>query len=217
MRPRLRETARMIVRVITLLAFASAAWADDQVAVVVPEELKAAYDLQMADADVVPKTVQDAFVAAEDRYFYSGKFASSTITQVLAKRFLRPGLGMVSHKTSEILTTLAIEQILEGDEILAWYLQTIYLGRGCYGVEAAAQAYFNRSPEALTLAQAAMLAALPKAPTKFDPSRHPDKALRRRDFVLAEMVKAGFVTQDAAAVAASSALGAIEPPVMCDG
>lgn len=211
----LLQIARVTGWAIALLVCASVATADDGSPFIAPEKVRAFYEMQMADADFVPKAVQDAFVAAEDRYFYSGRYVSSTITQELAKRFIPPGRGMQSYKLSELATTIAIEQALERTEILAWYLHGIYLGRGCYGVEAASQAYFGREPEALTLAEAAMLAALPKAPTLFDPSRDPVRARDRRDLVLAEMVKAGFVTEAEADTAAVTPVDAIVPPAKC--
>jgi membrane peptidoglycan carboxypeptidase len=213
----LPETVRRAVCATILLAFGSVALAQDQAAEIRPEVIRSLYETQMADAEVIPKTVQDAFVAANDRYFYSGEFATSTITRDLAKRLIPPGLGIFSHRAREISTTLLIEQTLDRNEILGWYLHRIYLGRGCYGIRAASMAQFGKVPEALTLAQAAVLAALAVSPAAFDPIRQPDRALERRNFVLAEMVKAGLATDQAAETAMASPLDAIDPPGKCNG
>jgi penicillin-binding protein 1A len=91
----------------------------------------------------------------------------------------------------------------------------VYLGRGCYGVEPASRAYFGTTPENLRLEQMALLAALPKAPTMYDPERRTEKALERRNLLLAEMAKAGFITAAIAQLAAKQPLGVVEPAARC--
>ena len=209
------DSARLSLFGIALLACASISLAEDRAGVLAPAEITAIYEEQTAGANVIPKVVQEAFVAAEDRNFYAVENGTSTITQQLAKRFIPPERGMLSRKISEVSTTLAIEQALERKEILAWYLHGIYLGRGCYGVEAASLAYFGKRPDQLGLKDMALLAALPKAPAALDPARNPERALMRRNFVLSEMAKAGFVTDAAGKSAATEPLGVIEPPQRC--
>lgn len=216
MRKGLRAAFCSPALVLTLCVFAAVAWSDDRAGGMTSEDIRAIFERQTTGTVVLPKALQDAFVAAEDRDFYTAQGQLSTISQHLAKRFIRPTRGMAAYKLSELSTTLAIENTLTRPEILAWYLQGIYLGRGCYGVDAAAPAYFGRAPAALALAESAMLAALASAPTSFDPSRRPEKAFERRNLVLAEMVKAGFVTEAAGATAARTPLDPIEPPGRCD-
>jgi membrane carboxypeptidase/penicillin-binding protein len=215
MRRRLAESISTILWAQTLVA--SVAFSDDLPDFLGADQIRDLYATELTGAEVVPTLVQEAFVAAEDRNFFKEEWPISTVTQQLARRFTAPEGGMVSRKLSELATVQTIEATLERPEILAWYLQGIYLGRGCYGVKAAANAYFGKVPEALTLAEAAMLAALPTAPTVFDPSRNPEKALGRRNFVLSEMAKAGFVEDAAAQAAAGDTLGVVEPSQRCDG
>ena len=85
--------------------------------------------------------------------------------------------------------------MLTKQQILELYLNQIFLGRNAYGVQAAARAYFNKDVGQLSLAECAFLAILPKAPTNYDPVRHHDRALQRRNFVLGEMLRNGFITQ----------------------
>ena len=209
------DTVFLTVWVMIQLACASVVWSEERAEFPKPEEVRATYEAQMADVEVIPKTVQDAFVAAEDRNFFGPDSGTSNITRQLTQRFISPGRGVLAYKVSELSITLTLETALEREEILAWYLHGIYLGRGCYGVAAASQAYFGRKPEALTLAQVAMLAALPVSPTMFDPARRPENAFERRNLVLAEMVKAGFVTEAAATTAAATPVEAIVPPGKC--
>lgn len=216
MRSRLLDSARISLIGFALLAWASISRAEDRAGVLAPAEITAIYEEQTADADVIPKAVQEAFVAAEDRNFYAVENGTSTITQQLAKRFISPERGMLSRKMSEVSMTMAIEQALKRKEILAWYLDGIYLGRGCYGVAAASLVYFGRRPDQLGLADMALLAALPKAPAALDPARDPEKALVRRNFVLSEMAVAGILTDATAKSAAIEPIGVIEPPQRCE-
>src|SRR5207302_78543 len=104
-----------------------------------------------------------------------------------------------------------IETTFPKDQILEMYLNQIYLGNGYYGVEAAARGYFGRSAKDLTAVQAALLAALPKAPANYDPRRFPDAALKRRNLVLREMVKAGLIDAQEEAAARKTKLR-LRPP-----
>ena len=162
-------------------------------------------------------TLRQAFLAIEDSRFYdhpgvsypdilrafvknlrAGGFVQggSTITQQLAKVLFLTPERKLKRKIREALLALEIEQRFTKDEILEFYLNQIYLGNGAYGVQAAAQIYFGKSVAQLTLAESATLAALPKAPTRFNPRTSPEKALGRRNLVLQKMRESGFISAE---------------------
>jgi len=161
----------------------------------------------------IPEDVQNAFLAIEDRKFRShhgidfirtaraifltvtGKRreGGSTITQQLAKNaFLSPE-QTVSRKLKEAILAIEIERKYTKDEILENYLNTIYFGQGAYGIKNAAIKYFNREPKNLTIAQAAILASLPKSPTKYSKLKY---ALERQKIVLHQMREYGFINDE---------------------
>jgi penicillin-binding protein 1A len=167
----------------------------------------------------IPPMVKQAFISAEDQNFYThhgvdpvaiiraattdllqygqGRrpVGASTITQQVAKNMLLGNEVSLSRKAREALLALRIEQSMSKEHILELYLNEIYLGLQAYGVAAAAQAYFNKSLDELTLPEAAFLAALPKAPNNYNPFRHPEAARARRDFVIDRMRDDGAVTE----------------------
>ncbi|MEZ4845753.1 MAG: transglycosylase domain-containing protein [Bdellovibrionota bacterium] len=164
----------------------------------------------------IPNITKKAFLSAEDWSFYKhvgvdvpgilraiiknafrGRFAqgASTITQQLSRvLFLTPD-KTIARKLKEILLTFRIENRFTKDEILALYLNQIYLGEGTYGIEAAAQKYFGKSVSRLTVAENAMLASLPKAPTIYSPFKYPKKALDRRNANLTLMFERDVITE----------------------
>lgn len=170
--------------------------------------------------EAIPQHVIDAFVAAEDQNFYEhpgvdwqgvaramvaniGHIVegrrlegASTITQQVAKNFLLTNDVSISRKIREALLALRIEQAFSKEEILELYLNQIYLGRGTYGVASAALAYFNRPLVELTLAQAAYLAALPRAPNNYNPVTQTEAAIARRGYVLGRMLEDGYIAQE---------------------
>ena len=188
--------------------------------------------VQLAFAEYPPLLVR-AFLAAEDKTFfehhgvdfpglagavidYARKFGTgqrarggSTITQQVAKNLLIGNEYSPTRKIREALLAYKIEQTLSKQQIIELYLNQIFLGRNAYGVEAAAHAYFDKELDELTLGQMAYLAILPKGPANYDPFRSTDRALERRNYVLREMVKNGFVTQAQASAAAAEPIGAI--------
>jgi penicillin-binding protein 1A len=119
----------------------------------------------------------------------------STITQQLAKSFFLNPERSISRKIKEAIISYRIENNLSKDEILYLYLNQIYLGNGAYGVQAAAETYFGKDAEKLTLAEAAMLAGLPKAPSRYSPYNFPEIAKRRQEYVLTRMLEEGFITR----------------------
>ncbi|MFN4090648.1 MAG: transglycosylase domain-containing protein, partial [Alphaproteobacteria bacterium] len=163
--------------------------------------------------DVIPQNVVNAFLAAEDKNFYahpgidatsvvraavtnlvqmaSGRrpVGGSTITQQVAKNFLLTNEVSIDRKIKEALLAFRIEQALTKNRILELYLNEIYLGYGSYGVAAAALNYFNKSLDDLTLAEAAFLAALPKAPNNYNPVTRTQAAKDRRDWVIDRMLE----------------------------
>lgn len=117
----------------------------------------------------------------------------STITMQVAKNFFLTSERSFSRKTNEILLALQIERELSKDEILELYVNKIYLGHRAYGIEAAAQVYYGKSINELSLAQLAMIAGLPKAPSRFNPLTNPERAKERRDWILGRMHMLGRI------------------------
>ena len=168
----------------------------------------------------IPKLVLNAFISAEDKNFYehpgldmSGIFragmvyaqnvgkgrrpqGASTITQQVAKNFLLTNEVSFDRKIKEALLALRIERTYSKDKILELYLNEIYLGFSAYGVAAASLLYFDKSVNELTMAEAAYLAALPKAPSDLHPFRNRDRAVERRNYVIERMVENGYVTAE---------------------
>ena len=163
----------------------------------------------------LPHYLPKAVLATEDRRFYhhigvdlvglaraavanwrEGKVVQggSTITQQLAKNlFLNPERRM-KRKIQEVMLALWLEQRFTKDQILSLYLNRVYLGAGTYGVEAAAQRYFGKSARDVTLGEAALLAGLLKAPSRYAPTRNAARAQARAETVLLKMVEAGYIT-----------------------
>lgn len=132
-----------------------------------------------------------AFAAAEDRAFFDRAPGFSPITGRVAQILNLPGRGL-SRLPSQALVASALSR----EEILTFYANRVFLGLGCYGLRAAARAYFGSETKDLALDQTAYLAGLPRAPALFHPERAEDRARARRDFVLAEMEKAGVISSD---------------------
>lgn len=136
---------------------------------------------------------------------------ASTITQQLAKVLFLTAEKTVGRKLREALLALEIERRYTKEEILGFYLNQIYLGNGAYGVEAAARVYFGQSVAQLSLDQCALLATLPKAPSRYDPFSHPERAKARRDLVLARVLELGWAEPEAVAAARAQPLPVAAP------
>ncbi|UVE18258.1 penicillin-binding protein 1A [Pseudomonas sp. LS44] len=119
----------------------------------------------------------------------------STITMQVAKNYFLTSERSFSRKISEILLALQIERELSKDEILELYVNKIYLGNRAYGIEAAAQVYYGKSIRDVSLAQMAMIAGLPKAPSRFNPLVNPTRSKERRDWILGRMYKLGKIDE----------------------
>lgn len=178
-----------------------------------------------------PRHVVLAFLAAEDAKFYEHKgldFAGivrammknieaggivqggSTITQQVVKTLLLSPERTWVRKIKEAILAYRIDRSMTKDEILYLYLNQIYLGSGAYGVEAAARTYFGIGAHELSLAQAALLAGLPKAPSRYSPFHNLDKAVERQHYVLDRMVEVGFLSQEEAMRVRQEPLGLVE-------
>ncbi|MET1081202.1 MAG: penicillin-binding protein 1A [Pseudomonas sp.] len=138
-----------------------------------------------------------SLMRAATQLLKSGQIQSggSTITMQVAKNFFLSSERSFSRKISEILLALQIERELSKDEILELYVNKIYLGNRAYGIEAASQVYYGKSIRELSLAQLAMIAGLPKAPSRFNPLINPTRAQERRDWILGRMHKLGRIDQ----------------------
>jgi penicillin-binding protein 1A len=189
----------------------------------------------------IPSIVQQAFISAEDQSFWhhhgvdplaivraatfdlthmgQGRrpIGASTITQQVAKTMLLDGEVSIARKAREAILAMRIEDTLPKARILELYLNEIYLGLSAYGVAAAGQTYFNKSLDELNVAEAAFLAALPKAPNNYNPFKYPEAARTRRDWVIDRMAEDHAITTEQAAAAKASPIAPSEfrrpPPV----
>ncbi len=180
-------------------------------------ELRGSENRIIVSLDEIPLHTRQAFIAAEDLRFYdhrgidvyrilgalrsnlkSGSLAegASTITQQLAKLTHLSAEKTIRRKLEEINLAFQIEKVYNKDEILAMYLNTVYFGRGAYGIQAAAQAYFGVDAEELTLNQSASLAAIIKAPSIYAPHISPSNNRSRRQYILSVMAENGFISQE---------------------
>ena len=182
------------------------------------EALHGTEDREWADLDEIPKMLKLAFISVEDNSFYthngvnwkrtigatmnyivpfrSGYGGGSTITQQLIKNLTGESETSVKRKVQEILRALELEKKYEKEDILEMYLNTIYFGQGAYGVKVAAEKYFNKDLDELTLGECAALAGIVKNPYGYDLKRFPEKNRVRRTIVLGEMLKYGNITQE---------------------
>ncbi len=167
--------------------------------------------------DRIPAHLRKALIATEDRQFYrhigidikgiarallrdimAGEFVegASTITQQLAKTLFLTPEKTITRKLKEALLALQLERRYTKDEILTLYLNQVYLGSGAYGVKAAARIFFAKPINELNLAECALIAAMPKAPSLYSPRVNPDLAITRRNIVLRQMLSVGTITRD---------------------
>ena len=151
-----------------------------------------------------------SLVRAATQLVKSGHIQSggSTITMQVAKNFFLTSERSFSRKATEILLALQIERQLTKDEILELYVNKIYLGNRAYGIEAASQVYYGKSIRDASLAQMAMIAGLPKAPSRFNPLANPARSKERRDWILGRMYKLGKIDQSAYESAVAEPLNA---------
>lgn len=176
-----------------------------------------AFTFSKVELDSIPKNLINAIIATEDKNFYkhngydvSGLIRStfanvlaghvvqgaSTITQQLARILFLSNEKTFTRKIKELIVAVRIEKTIPKDKILEMYLNNVYLGSGAYGVEGAAEIYFNKHLKDLTLAESAMIAGLPQAPSVYSPFNDKEKAIKRRDQVLKRMYRMRFITKD---------------------
>ena len=181
----------------------------------------------------IPDPLKQAIVATEDRKFYehtgvdlkavlraiitdirAGEFVqgASTITQQLARTlFLTPQKSII-RKLKEAFLAFQIERRYTKNEILELYLNQVYFGSGAYGVEAAARRFFGKPVGELNLAECALVAGMPKSPSRYSPLVNESRALKRRELVLNQMARNGLITQEESEAAKSSPLNLAEGP-----
>ena len=172
--------------------------------------------------ETIPEFVKQAFIAAEDQNYYEhpgvdflgiaramttnvknlgqGRrlVGASTITQQVAKNMLLTNEVSYERKAKEAILALRINRALSKDQVLELYLNEIYLGHRAYGVAAAALYYFDKPLDQLTIAEAAYLGALPKAPNNYNPFRNPERAVTRRNYVIGRMLEDQYITPEQA-------------------
>jgi len=177
-------------------------------------EIRAEQHRVVVPLSEIPKFVQQAFIATEDGRFYShpgidplaimraifanakgDREGASTITQQLVKNSTVVGKRTLWRKFNEAVTAVRLDRRYSKDRILASYLNSIYLGHGAYGVEAAAQTYFGHGIEEVTLPEAALLAGITAAPQLFSPRTNKKGALERRNIALDRMYEHGYISQ----------------------
>jgi penicillin-binding protein 1A len=172
---------------------------------------------RLIDIKEVPQHMINAFIAIEDSRFYQHKGVdlrgiaraaivgiknkqlsqgASTITMQLARNFFLTPERTLDRKIREIYLAIKIEKELSKNEILELYLNKIFLGKRAYGIGSAAEIYYGKKLNELTLAQTAMIAGLPKAPSKYNPINRPKRAKLRRDYILQRMFEQQFITQE---------------------
>lgn len=176
----------------------------------------------------IPSSLIESFIAAEDKNFYNHPGVdllgiiraaflnisnylhhrrmegASTITQQVVKNFLLTNEVSLERKIKEAILSYMISRVFTKNQILELYLNQTFFGRGAYGVATAAQNYFNKSVEELTIAESAFIAALPKAPSELNPEKNYARVKGRRDYVITRMFEDGYITRDAAKEAIDS-------------
>lgn len=180
-------------------------------------QLKQSKRYKWCDSDSIPAHLKNAFVAIEDHRFYShdgvdflrtayaavnyvlkfkDRFGGSTITQQLVKNITSDNGYNAGRKLREVMRALEIEKRYSKEEILELYLNIVPMPCNCIGVASASEYFFGKSPADLTVAEAASLAASACSPSKYDPSRHPENNVGRRNLVLSQMLRYGFISQE---------------------
>ena len=166
--------------------------------------------------DEIPTDLTHAFLAAEDASFFQhsgisikglgravtevvtdddSQTGGSTITMQVAKNYFLSPERTLNRKLTELFVARKMEDELSKNEILTLYVNKIYLGEGAYGIRAAAKKYYSKSLDNLTIAEMAMLAGLPKAPSKYNPVANPSRALTRRNWIIGRMYELGYITK----------------------
>lgn len=170
----------------------------------------------LVDLEEIPKYMEHALVAIEDKRFYDhhgvdwirtvgafanmftgsrGTFGGSTITQQVIKNLTHQDDITVQRKLLEIFQALEFEKDYSKDQIIELYLNTVYFGQGCYGVQAAARTYFGKDVSELSLAECASIVGITNLPTYYDPFQNPDHNKERQEDILLQMYKQGYISK----------------------
>ena len=176
-----------------------------------------AYTYEKIELKDIPENLKKALIATEDKNFYrhhgydltglvrstvqnilAGRVVqgASTLTQQLARVLFLNNERTIDRKIKELFIAARIEKTISKDQILEMYMNNVYLGAGAYGVEGAAQIYFDKKLKECNLAELALLAGLPQAPSVYNPFNNKDLAIKRRNQVLSRMYKMRYITQD---------------------
>lgn len=181
-------------------------------------ELKNERNIRYLTFEEIPEEVKNAFISIEDKRFYQHKgvdpFAmlraaaklvnknaitqgGSTITQQLARNVFLTHEVSWQRKVKEMFIALELEKLYSKDQILEFYINNIFYGNNCYGIEAASQKYFGKTISECSLSQIAFLCAIPNSPSRMDPLKHPENTLERRDVILKAMYQNEKITKEA--------------------
>jgi penicillin-binding protein 1A len=195
-----------------------------------PVELERLYGEEnriWADIDIIPQDLQDAFIAIEDQRFMShpgfdikrttkaalnylirhdSSYGGSTITQQLIKNLTKDEETSIRRKIQEIYKAVNLEKQLTKKQILEYYLNTIYLSQGCNGVQAAANTYFDKDVNELSLAESACIAGITQYPSKYDPFVNPKNNKEKQELVLGKMLELGYIDENEYEIAKNETL-----------
>lgn len=180
------------------------------------EKLHGSSDRQWVSLDQIPENMRNAAIAIEDKRFRSHngvdwlrtasavknlftggqQFGGSTITQQLVKNVTQDDDVSIKRKLQEIIRALELDAEYSKDQILEYYLNTIYLGQNCYGVQAAAKTYFNKDVSQLSLAEGAAIVGITKYPGLYDPFVHPEENKQRQETILKAMLEQGMISEE---------------------
>lgn len=181
------------------------------------KKLKGTKDVHYLEYDDIPDAAKLAIISVEDRNFTSHRgidiegiaravlslirnkgeitMGGSTITQQLARNIFLNFETTYSRKIQEMFIAVALEQKYSKEQILEFYLNNVYFSNGYYGIESAAEAYFNKDANDLSISQIAFLCAIPNSPSRFDPYDHPEATMERRDKILKNMYEEGYISK----------------------
>ena len=199
-----------------------------------PDPISTADNILWVDSADISDNMKNAIVAIEDERFYQhngvdlkrttgaifkfllskvgigeADYGGSTITQQVIKNITQEKDRTATRKVKEIMRAIALEKQFSKDEILTLYLNVVYFANKCYGVESAAQTYFNKSASELDIEEAAMIAGITQRPSAFNPYTNPDNALNKRNLVLKKMYELGKISEEEYTDAKSSKLGVV--------
>ncbi len=200
-----------------------------------PDVVSTADNILWVDYDKISDNMKDAIVAIEDERFYQhngvdfkrtagaifkfmlskigigeADYGGSTITQQVIKNITQEKDRTATRKVKEIMRAIALEKQFSKDEILTLYLNVVYFANKCYGVESAANTYFDKSASELDIAEAAMIAGITQRPSAFNPYTNPDNALSKRNIVLKKMYELGKISEEEYEDAKESKLGVVD-------